>query len=80
MRPPGRPSRHGEVELARSLGLDITAEGIETAAQLTRSRALGCDRGQGFLMAQSLATEAINILLAHPVKMLPPAGDCQSAA
>jgi EAL domain-containing protein (putative c-di-GMP-specific phosphodiesterase class I) len=39
------------VELAKSLGIDITAEGIETADQLAHLRADGCTEGQGFLFS-----------------------------
>jgi EAL domain-containing protein (putative c-di-GMP-specific phosphodiesterase class I) len=35
--------------LAGSLGLDVVAEGIETASQLRELRALGCPFGQGYL-------------------------------
>ena len=37
----------GLVELGHRLGLRITAEGIGSADQLDRLRALGCDEGQG---------------------------------
>ncbi len=36
------------VQLAKNLGLGVTAEGIETAAQADELHALGCERGQGF--------------------------------
>jgi EAL domain-containing protein (putative c-di-GMP-specific phosphodiesterase class I) len=39
------------VELAKSLGIEITAEGIETAEQLAHLRADGCTEGQGFLFS-----------------------------
>lgn len=39
------------VGLGRSLGLTVVAEGIETPGQLTALRALGCELGQGFLLA-----------------------------
>jgi diguanylate cyclase (GGDEF)-like protein len=42
------------VELARLRGLSVVAEGIETQAQLDALRALGCDRGQGYLFARPL--------------------------
>jgi EAL domain-containing protein (putative c-di-GMP-specific phosphodiesterase class I) len=35
------------VTLAHGLGLAVTAEGVETPAQVDRVRALGCDLGQG---------------------------------
>jgi EAL domain-containing protein (putative c-di-GMP-specific phosphodiesterase class I) len=40
------------VTLAHAMNLDVTAEGIETPAQLQRLRALGCDTGQGWLLAR----------------------------
>src|SRR6185436_4190385 len=36
------------ISMAKSLDLDIIAEGIETAGQLTLLRAKGCSVGQGF--------------------------------
>ncbi len=42
------------IGLARSLGLDVIAEGIEHESQLHRLIELGCDQGQGFLMARPL--------------------------
>ena len=42
------------VAMATSLGLDTIAEGIEQEAQLTALRQLGCDRGQGFLLAEPM--------------------------
>ncbi len=44
--------------LAGTLGLDVIAEGIEHQSQLHRLVELGCLRGQGFLMARPLGTEA----------------------
>jgi EAL domain-containing protein (putative c-di-GMP-specific phosphodiesterase class I) len=46
------------VELARALGLDLVAEGIETPAQLAWLTARGCRFGQGFLIARPLGREA----------------------
>jgi len=40
--------------LARTLGLDVIAEGIEHESQLKRLVELGCLQGQGFLMARPL--------------------------
>ena len=52
------------VALARSLNLKVTAEGVETAAQLEQLRALGCEFGQGFLFAHPLsAAEAVRFML-----------------
>ena len=43
------------VELARKLGLDVIAEGIETPAQLDALRDLGVELGQGFLIGRPAA-------------------------
>ncbi|UZJ32657.1 EAL domain-containing protein [Streptomyces endophytica] len=38
----------GMVSLAHSLGLSVTAEGVETASDAQRLRAIGCDCAQGW--------------------------------
>ena len=38
--------------LARTLGLDVVAEGTETAAQVEYLTALGCQFGQGYFFAK----------------------------
>jgi diguanylate cyclase (GGDEF)-like protein/PAS domain S-box-containing protein len=40
------------VRLAHELGLSVTAEGVETAAQADRLRAVACDAGQGWYFAR----------------------------
>ncbi len=47
------------INLAKSLGMTIIAEGIETDAQLKKLKALGCHYGQGYLF--SPAVEAAKI-------------------
>ncbi|MFN8637255.1 MAG: EAL domain-containing protein [Chloroflexota bacterium] len=51
------------VALAKSLNLAVTGEGIETVEQLEQLQALGCDRGQGYLFAQPLDPDEIDLLL-----------------
>ena len=46
------------VAMSRTLGLQLTAEGIETAEQLAALRALGCEAGQGYLLGVPLSPEA----------------------
>lgn len=49
--------------LARALGMEVTAEGIETAEQLAQARAIGCGRGQGFYFSPPLPSDAMDELL-----------------
>ncbi|HEY7653818.1 MAG TPA: EAL domain-containing protein [Methylomirabilota bacterium] len=52
------------VTLARSLGIVVTAEGVETADQLAQLRALGCEQGQGYYFARPVAADRLPELLA----------------
>lgn len=52
------------VMLAHSLGINVTAEGIETAQQLVQLRSLGCQYGQGYFFSQPLDSETAAALLA----------------
>jgi diguanylate cyclase (GGDEF)-like protein/PAS domain S-box-containing protein/excisionase family DNA binding protein len=47
------------ISLAHGLGIDVTAEGIETVQQRDCLRDLKCDRGQGFYFALPLAAEQL---------------------
>lgn len=47
------------VGLARALGLDVVAEGIETQEQLDRLVAMGCHHGQGFLFGRAVSAEQV---------------------
>jgi EAL domain-containing protein (putative c-di-GMP-specific phosphodiesterase class I) len=49
--------------LAQVLDLDVVAEGVETGEQVTQLRALGCERGQGFLYAPGLAARDLEVHL-----------------
>ena len=46
------------VTLARTLRMDVAAEGIETAEQVTRLRALACHYGQGYFFSKPLGRMA----------------------
>ena len=45
--------------MAHALGMSVVGEGIETARQLGELAALGCDEGQGFLLARPLPPEKV---------------------
>jgi diguanylate cyclase (GGDEF)-like protein/PAS domain S-box-containing protein/excisionase family DNA binding protein len=51
------------ISLAHGLGIDVTAEGIETVGQLDRLRQLGCDRGQGYYFARPLPADQVDAYL-----------------
>ena len=53
------------ISLAHGLGIDVVAEGIETAAQLASLRALNCDRGQGYAFARPLPPDDLEAMLAR---------------
>jgi EAL domain-containing protein (putative c-di-GMP-specific phosphodiesterase class I) len=55
------------VTVAKSLNMDVTAEGIETDQQRLELKNLGCDQGQGFLFARPVAPEHLKPLLAISV-------------
>ncbi|MGI8408410.1 MAG: putative bifunctional diguanylate cyclase/phosphodiesterase [Pyrinomonadaceae bacterium] len=59
------------ISLAKNLKMRVIAEGIETPAQLAVLQNLGCDFGQGFLMAKPKASEETENLLYQRPNWLP---------
>jgi EAL domain-containing protein (putative c-di-GMP-specific phosphodiesterase class I) len=51
------------ISLARGLGLNVVAEGVETAEQLRFLRSRSCDTVQGFVFSKPLPAEEITRLL-----------------
>jgi len=66
VRPPGFASSiiQAIVTLAHSLGMEVTAEGVETAQQLLQLKHLGCEQGQGYFFSQPVTSEVAEALLA----------------
>jgi diguanylate cyclase (GGDEF)-like protein/PAS domain S-box-containing protein len=62
--------------LARALGIDLIAEGVETEQQFTALLALRCRLGQGFYLAYPTPAETVAAWItgrdSHPVVRLPP--------
>lgn len=52
------------ITLAHTLGMKVTAEGVETAAQVQELRALGCEHGQGYHYARPLTRDTVTEMLA----------------
>jgi EAL domain-containing protein (putative c-di-GMP-specific phosphodiesterase class I) len=53
------------VKLGQTLHMEVLAEGIETAEQLSRLRGIDCRLGQGFYFSQALPADEVIELLAH---------------
>jgi EAL domain-containing protein (putative c-di-GMP-specific phosphodiesterase class I) len=51
------------VALAHNLHMEVMAEGVETAEQLTQLKALHCEYGQGYLFSKPMETTAAGALL-----------------
>jgi EAL domain-containing protein (putative c-di-GMP-specific phosphodiesterase class I) len=51
------------VDLAHTLGLTVTAEGVETESQLEFVSEVGCDMAQGFLFGAPEPAEEVDIHL-----------------
>jgi EAL domain-containing protein (putative c-di-GMP-specific phosphodiesterase class I) len=61
---------HAILGLGRSLGIAVTAEGVETEEQLQRMRAEGCDEAQGYLISRPLPAGEARALLAGQAAMV----------
>ncbi|MCT9079429.1 putative bifunctional diguanylate cyclase/phosphodiesterase [Streptomyces fulvoviolaceus] len=51
------------IQLAHRLGLTVTAECVETSAQASRLRRIGCDTGQGWLYSRPVPPDRISGLM-----------------
>ncbi|HTX24500.1 MAG TPA: EAL domain-containing protein [Steroidobacteraceae bacterium] len=56
LHPEGSRLVHGIVGLAKSLGLGVLAEGVESSEQLRLLTEQGCDEAQGFLFSRAVPT------------------------
>jgi EAL domain-containing protein (putative c-di-GMP-specific phosphodiesterase class I) len=58
------------VAMARSLDVDVVAEGVETEEQLDELKRLGCRRGQGYLLARPMPADAVAKFLGKSVELI----------
>lgn len=56
------------IQMTRSIGLDLVAEGVETKEQAEFLSACGCDTAQGFYYAKPMTVEEFNVLLEKQLK------------
>jgi diguanylate cyclase (GGDEF)-like protein/PAS domain S-box-containing protein len=75
------------VQLGRRLGLQVIAEGIEQPRQLTALQEMGCQYGQGFLIARPMVAAGVEAVikqaLVSPVADEPgerPVSECETIA
>ena len=54
------------IDLAHSLGLKVTAEGVETPTALALLRGMGCDVAQGYLIARPIPLADLIVRLGEP--------------
>lgn len=52
------------VQLAHNLGMEVTAEGVETVEQLAQLRALFCEYGQGYYFSRPVVAESAKLMVA----------------
>ncbi|MFT3729012.1 MAG: EAL domain-containing protein [Terricaulis sp.] len=57
------------IDLAHGLGLEVTAEGVETPAAFAMLAAMGCDLAQGYLVSRPATTEELVALLSDEKRL-----------
>ncbi|MFB9950115.1 putative bifunctional diguanylate cyclase/phosphodiesterase [Rhizobium puerariae] len=62
------------IALAHGLGMNVTAEGVETAGQAAWLNKAACDRLQGYFLSDSMPAEKIGAFLAEFSTTVPPKG------
>jgi diguanylate cyclase (GGDEF)-like protein/PAS domain S-box-containing protein len=58
------------VTLAHQLGMEVVAEGIQTAEQKAKLHNLGCEHGQGFFFSEPVPADRAEALLLRQVRSL----------
>jgi diguanylate cyclase (GGDEF)-like protein/PAS domain S-box-containing protein len=55
------------VNLARNLGMEVIAEGIENLMQMRMLQSIGCEFGQGYYFAKPMDVRSVDSLLSMPL-------------
>jgi len=63
---------HTILELARVLGMEVIAEGIETEEQSCMLQQAGCRYGQGYYFSRPLPAQQMERLLSYPIPTTSP--------
>lgn len=66
--------------LAHTLGMDVIAEGVETAEQFAQLQALGCEFGQGYFFSKPLNCELTEAMLPVNLQWLSDENDYSASA
>ncbi len=67
-------------DLAKTLGMQTVAEGVETHDHLARVQAAGCDQAQGYLLSRPVAMAQLSIAIAAAGKPVQPAANLHLTA
>jgi EAL domain-containing protein (putative c-di-GMP-specific phosphodiesterase class I) len=59
------------IGLGRALGMEVVAEGVETAEQAKILTSLGCPHAQGYYFGRPLPTEEFDMLLGRDRRLSP---------
>jgi PAS domain S-box-containing protein len=58
------------IAMAKTLGIDVIAEGVETEGQFDKLASMGCNRVQGFLFSAAVTVEEAESILQNPDDVL----------
>ena len=62
------------IALAKTLGLSVCGEGVETEEQWAQLQRMGCDLGQGYFFARPMPSEAFTLMLQRRLEREPVRG------
>lgn len=64
------------ISMAKTMNMEVVAEGIENSTQLNQLQKLGCQYGQGYLFHKAVGADEVAALLSTPIySWLEPASD-----